>query len=312
MLKYTKSLIKLILPVLAKIFIKFKVNRRVINYLSEKSYFSNSEYDFTDIIQSQLKQKKLLALDIGAQGGFNSDNFFSKKYDVFFEKILVEPIETAANNLKKNNKYVIQKGFWDTKTKKKIYIMENRLGSSSMFKPNKKLFDLHNIKKKDYSNYDVTKIEEVECDSLENSLKELNIKKLDYLKIDTQGSEFQILRGLGNYRPLLIKLEAHIFSMYDEVPGWQEILSLIYQLNYVLVDWKGIGSHSTRVPAEIDLIFVPNFNNDQGIEFIKKNEEKIISLLLIFGQINLLKIMLKKINSNFTRIISDFDDRYFN
>ena len=59
MLKYTKSLIKLILPVLAKIFIKFKVNRRVINYLSEKSYFSNSEYDFTDIIQSQLKQKKL-------------------------------------------------------------------------------------------------------------------------------------------------------------------------------------------------------------------------------------------------------------
>jgi len=312
MLKYTKSLIKLILPVLAKIFIKFKVNRRVINYLSEKSYFSNSEYDFTDIIQSQLKQKKLLALDIGAQGGFNSDNFFSKKYDVFFEKILVEPIETAANNLKKNNKYVIQKGFWDTKTKKKIYIMENRLGSSSMFKPNKKLFDLHNIKKKDYSNYDVTKIEEVECDSLENSLKELNIKKLDYLKIDTQGSEFQILRGLGNYRPLLIKLEAHIFSMYDEVPSWQEILSLLYQLNYVLVDWKGIGSHSTRVPAEIDLIFVPNFNNDQGIEFIKKNEEKIISLLLIFGQINLLKIMLKKINSNFTRIISDFDDRYFN
>ncbi len=312
MLKYTKSLIKLILPVLAKIFIKLKVNRRVINYLSEKSYFSNSEYDFTDIIQSQLKQKKLLALDIGAQGGFNSDNFFSKKYDVFFEKILVEPIETAANNLKKNNKYVIQKGFWDTKTKKKIYIMENRLGSSSMFKPNKKLFDLHNIKKKDYSNYDVTKIEEVECDSLENSLKELNIKKLDYLKIDTQGSELQILRGLGNYRPLLIKLEAHIFSMYDEVPGWQEILSLLYQLNYVLVDWKGIGSHSTRVPAEIDLIFVPNFNNDQGIEFIKKNEEKIISLLLIFGQINLLKIMLKKINSNFTRIISDFDDRYFN
>ena len=312
MLKYTKSLIKLILPVLAKIFIKLKVNRRVINYLSEKSYFSNSEYDFTDIIQSQLKQKKLLALDIGAQGGFNSDNFFSKKYDVFFEKILVEPIETAANNLKKNNKYVIQKGFWDTKTKKKIYIMENRLGSSSMFKPNKKLFDLHNIKKKDYSNYDVTKIEEVECDSLENSLKELNIKKLDYLKIDTQGSEFQILRGLGNYRPLLIKLEAHIFSMYDEVPSWQEILSLLYQLNYVLVDWKGIGSHSTRVPAEIDLIFVPNFNNDQGIEFIKKNEEKIISLLLIFGQINLLKIMLKKINSNFTRIISDFDDRYFN
>ena len=59
-----------------------------------------------------------------------------------------------------------------------------------------------------------TSTEEIECDTIENSLKELNIKNLDYLKIDTQGSELQILKGLGTYRPSIIKLEAHIFSMY--------------------------------------------------------------------------------------------------
>ena len=35
----------------------------------------------------------------------------------------------------------------------------------------------------------------IECDTLENSsLKILNINFLDYLKIDTQGAEFEILK----------------------------------------------------------------------------------------------------------------------
>ena len=41
--------------------------------------------------------------------------------------------------------------------------------------------------KKDYENYDVTETVEVECDTLENLLKEISIKEIDYLKIDTQG-----------------------------------------------------------------------------------------------------------------------------
>ena len=77
---------------------------------------------------------------------------FPEKYNIF-EKILVEPIKDVASELKKDNKYVIQKGFWDQKINKKIYIMANRLGSSSMFKPDTKLFDTHNINKKDYNKY---------------------------------------------------------------------------------------------------------------------------------------------------------------
>ena len=38
---------------------------------------------------------------------------------------------------------------------------------------------------------------------LSNQLSELNINNLDYLKIDTQGAELEILKGIGKYRPLL-------------------------------------------------------------------------------------------------------------
>ena len=74
--------------------------------------------------------------------------------------------------------------------------------------------------------------------------------------------------------------------MYKNVPSWNELLDLLYKLNYLIIDWKGIDSHATRVPAEIDLIFIPNFNNESGKKLLKLNEAKFISLMLIFGQIN--------------------------
>ena len=62
----------------------------------------------------------------------------------------------------------------------------------------------------------------------------------------------------------MIKLEAHIFSMYKGVAGWHKILNYLYDLNYIAIDWKPIGSHNTRAPVEMDMIFIPNFNSLEG------------------------------------------------
>ena len=309
-LKLFRSLIKIILPIVFKILIKLKLNRRVINFLNDKSYNSNNYYDFTKIIQNILNDKKIVALDIGAQGGFNSDNFFPKKYNSFFEDVLIEPIEAEANKLKKN-KYVINKGIWSKQERKKLFILDNRLGSSSMYQPNTRNFDLHNIKKDNYKNYDITRTVEINCDTISNLLSELNLKYLDYLKIDTQGAELEILNGLGSYKPLLIKIEAHVFSMYKDVPSWNKLLNLLYELNYVVIDWKGIGEHNSRVPAEMDMILIPNFDNNNGKSLIINSKEKFISLMLIFGQLNLLKLILKRFNIDMVDL-EKFEDLYFN
>ena len=309
-LKLFRSLVKLILPLFYKLLISLKLNRRVINFLSEKSYFSNKSHDFSFMIKDLLCNNKIISMDIGAQGGFNSDNFFPKKYDVFFENILIEPIESEAQKLQKE-KIVINKGLWSSKTSKKLYILKNRLGSSSMFEPDSANFKLHNIKEKDYEKYKVTQIIEVECDTIQNLLSEIKINTLDYLKIDTQGAELEILKGIGNYRPLLIKLEAHIFSMYKGVAGWHKILNYLYDLNYIAIDWKPIGSHNTRAPVEMDMIFIPNFNSLEGEKKINDSKEKFISLMLIFGQLNLLKIIIEKLNLGYGKL-EKFEDLYFN
>ena len=140
-------------------------------------------------------------MDVGAQGGFNSDQFIPNKYNHFFEPVLIEPIKEEAEKLKKKNTYVIENALWSSQIKKKIYILGNRLGSSSMYEPNPDFFDLKKIKKKDYQNYNVTKEVEVQCETLNDSLSKLKIDKLDYLKIDTQGAELEILKGISDYRP---------------------------------------------------------------------------------------------------------------
>ncbi len=123
--KISRSLIKLILPIIYKILITFKLNRRVINFLSDKSYRSNDQHNFTSFISDLLKNEKIISLDVGAQGGFNSDKFFPSKYNCFFKEILIEPIKSEAEKLK-NKKFTINKGLWSKKEKKKLYILDNQ------------------------------------------------------------------------------------------------------------------------------------------------------------------------------------------
>ena len=114
-------------------------------------------------------------------------------------------------------------------------------------------------------------------------MKNLKINSLDFLKIDTQGAELEILKGLGFYKPLLIKCEVQIHSIYKNTPPWTELLNFLNKLNYIVCDWRTIGSHVTRTPVEMDMVFVPNFLKDEGKTIINinlVNENKILKFRL--------------------------------
>ncbi len=302
---------KLILPIFYKILILLRINTRTINFLNNQRSLANNNYNFSNFIKDLLNEKKLLALDIGAQDGFNSDEFFSKKYNTFFNPIMVEPIKEEAEKLKKKFDYVIDKGIWSSSIKKKIFFLGNRPGSSSMYEPNKSVFNIHNIKEKDYGKFDVTETFEIECETLSDTLKKININNIDYLKIDTQGSEMEIIKGMENIKPLLLKIEVQIFSMYKNVNDWTELVNHLNKLNYMVCDWRNIGSHATRTPAEMDMIFIPKYTSSAGRDLIKNNEEKFTSLMLIFGQLKLLKIIAKELNFKSLSSIDKFEDKFF-
>ena len=308
--KIRASITKIILPFFYKILKLLKNNTRAVNFLTDKNISSNKSFDFQENIDVLLENKKLVGLDVGAQGGFNSDEFFPKKYNKFFEPILVDPLKNSLNDQK--SKYIIPKGLWSSKCTKKLYVLNKRPHSSSMYEPNKDSLKIYGFKEKDFHLFDISKTEMVDCDTLSSCLKQLNLNHLDYLKIDTQGAELEILKGLESYRPLMIKCEVQIFPMYKEQPNWTEVTNFLYKLDYMISDWKKIGSHVTRTPVEMDMIFIPNFFKDFGKNLIKSKNKEFISLMIMSGQIKLLKEASKILNLKNSEFYKEREDRYFN
>ena len=130
------SITKLLLPFLHKILQLLKANTRTINFLKDKKINANNTYNFQKSIEALLKNKKLIGLDVGAQGGFNSDKFLPDKYNKYFETILVDPLKNSLQG--EQSKHTINKGLWSSKGVRKLFILSKRPQSSSMYEPNKK------------------------------------------------------------------------------------------------------------------------------------------------------------------------------
>ena len=157
----------------------------------------------------------------------------------------------------------------------------------------------------------MTNIENIKCDTINNLLSELRIKTLDYLKIDTQGAELEILKGLGKYYPLMIKCEVQVYPMYKNIPSWTELLNHLNKLNYMLCDWKVIGSHVTRSPVEMDMVFIPDFSKPNGQKIILDRQKEFVSLMLICGQLRLLNKISESLSLKYSEYHKNINDKFF-
>ncbi len=306
-----KNLFSKIIKIISGILVTFKLRAKVLNQLNKLRSEAHRNENYSTFILKLLREKKLIALDVGAQGGFFNGSIFSKKYNIFFDPVVVEPIPKEALKLKEKNYKVISKGLWSSNCRKKLYILGKRPGSSSMYKPNPDMLSLYDFKEKDYNFFDITNEIDIECTTIKESLYNLNLKSLDFLKIDTQGSELEILKGLGEYFPLLLKIEVQIIPMYKNIPSWTQLVDHLYSMNYINCEWIEIGKHATRTPAEMDMIFIPNYLSDFGKKIITSREKEFIGLMLIFGQIKLLQKISLKLNFNDNSEIQKLKDKFF-
>ena len=95
------KIIYLCIPFISRILIATRFHSRIINQLNKLRSESHKIDDHRNFISKFLGENKLVALDVGAQGGFFNASIFSEKYNKFFAPIMVEPIASEAEKLVK-------------------------------------------------------------------------------------------------------------------------------------------------------------------------------------------------------------------
>ncbi len=195
-------------------------------------------------------KKNSTIIDVGANIGIFSlfANYLSRSGNVYaFEptpKIFaILERNVTANNLSQNI-HIVNKALGDKD--RKIMLMQspdalesaNRVVESNLLINNKR---------------GLVNFEEVPMTTLDKFIQESNIKKVDFIKIDAEGYEQQILKGAGEvikkFSPVIACSAYHLKNDEMEIP--KLVLSLNDQYDYRLEKRR-----------EKDLIFWPKNNHD--------------------------------------------------
>ena len=253
----------------------------------KKNEEKNNSLKFYKKIDKILKHKPIVTLDIGASGGFNTEEVFNKKYNKYFKVNAIEPIKKEFDKIKSSNKSNL--GFWSEDKDLNLYIT-NDFGATSVFEPNLENFHFIYNDNQSLKNVEVKNIEKIKCIRIDNYCREVNIDNIDFIKIDTQGSEYEILSGLGKYRPLLIRAETQTISCYKNMSTFEKVIDLLDQYGYVALNFDQLDSSVLKMPIFVDIIFIPKFENYLNSAIIKNRKDKFVALLKIFSLQNYLHL----------------------
>jgi FkbM family methyltransferase len=131
----------------------------------------------------------------------------------------------------------------------RLHVARDR-GLTSIFEPNRTFLDSF----PDADRFDITEIQQVEADTLDNQLRAHEVNDVDFIKADTQGSELFVLEGAScalSSSVFGLEVEVEFTPIYEGQPLFADVDHLLRGLGYLLFDlrpcyWKraagrGIG-----------------------------------------------------------------------
>lgn len=124
----------------------------------------------------------------------------------------------------------------------------------------------NSIYKEQTSAYQNSKIRKLPMTTLDKVVKKHQLKNIDLLKLDTQGSELDILRGglKTAQKAEFILLETQNLTYNQNAPSIKEVFPFMDKLGFRLFDIPEIHYLPTGEMAQLDLLFV-----NQSSKFLK-------------------------------------------
>lgn len=284
-----------------------------VSRISEKKEtVIQSRNNFTKRIAiiKELTTEKIEHLDVGARDGIQSN---TAPYEEVLSLTLVEPDPIEAKRLRESGYRVIEKILLENDGgQKKIYFPQKR-GLSSIFKPNKSVIKYYSPdisarngeRWADPNRFEVESESNIEVTSINHLADNLKINFED-IKIDTEGSELQILKGLGKQRPFFIKTEVEMVELFEKQALFHDVLKFLYDLGYIMCDlnirsrphgkYYGLstpttGNFSRGIPFTGDALFMADWMRPTGQKIIARNTRKWASILVMRGYADIVEVV---------------------
>ena len=183
------------------------------------------------------KQYPLRFVDIGASGGINDLWQIAARYlqVIGFEPDEREFMNLSATEISKKIKYY-NTALYEKATTIPFYLTKKQM-VSSIFKPNRSFLDDF----PDSNRFDIEKITKLKADCINNIFMKNHIQDVDFIKIDTQGSELSILKGGDNILKNEIfglEIEVEFSTLYENQPLFSDVDKFLRKYNFQLFDLK--------------------------------------------------------------------------
>jgi FkbM family methyltransferase len=184
------------------------------------------------------QQFPLVLVDVGSSGGVKSNWKLAEKY---LQVIGFEPEGEGFDNLAASNDsrtMYLNTGLYKERATLDFYVTRENT-DSSIFKPNRELIDKFPAAER----FDIVKTETIRTDTLDNQLRENRIENVDFIKVDTQGSELFILQGAANILERSVfglEIEVEFAPMYEGQPLFCEVDAFVRKFGFQLFDLRPI------------------------------------------------------------------------
>lgn len=192
---------------------------------------------FADAILSRsLSESPIVLVDVGARGGLKSNWVPARRY---LQVLGYEPDEVEYQRLTKSSdtrQRYANIALHDRMGDVRLYVTRDR-GLCSIFPPNRELLDAF----PQADRFDVIGTAHVATDTLDNQLSGQGISDVDFVKVDTQGSELCILEGASRaLRDSVfgVEVEAEFVEIYKGQPVFADVDRSMTARGYLLFDLR--------------------------------------------------------------------------
>ena len=198
---------------------------------------------------------KINFIDVGC-AGYMPEPWDRKSYGKYIDNIISFDIQNKELNYifqEFSESKIYENVVFDEEYQKDFYMCKrNRV--SSLFKPNRALLipylkllnDIRDTKKYHISKYDIVDVKKVNCIRLDTILNDNNIN-FDFIKTDTEGADFQVIKSLGKYletQIIGIHTELYHKEMYTGITLFDEVNSYLVENGfYKAKEFGGVNGY---------------------------------------------------------------------